>query len=57
MAGERGDIPSLKASIDAWNKVAVYVEPKVKATNFDSELGDSVPFVIQIVEPANSARE
>jgi len=54
VAGERGDIPSLKASIDAWDKVAVYVEPKLKATSYDPELGEPVPFVIKIVEPKMS---
>ena len=52
VASERRDVSSLKASIDAWDKVAVYVEPKLKATSVDPELGEPVPFVIQIVEPA-----
>ena len=52
VASERRDIASLKASIDAWDKVAVYVEPKLKATSYDPELGEPVPFVIQIVEPS-----
>ena len=51
VASERRDIASLKASIDAWDKVAVYVEPKLKATNYDQELGEPVPFIINIVEP------
>ena len=54
VASERRDIASLKASIDAWDKVAVYVEPKLKATSYDPELGEPVPFVIQIVEPVES---
>jgi hypothetical protein len=51
LANERRDIVSLKASIDAWDKVAVYVEPKLKATNYDQELGEPVPFIINIVGP------
>lgn len=51
VASERRDVASLKASIDAWDKVAVYVEPKLKAINYDQELGEPVPFVIRIVEP------
>ena len=54
VAGERGDVASLKASIDAWDKVAAYVEPKLKATSCDPELGEPVPFVINIVEPRES---
>jgi len=57
VAGELGDVPSLKASIDAWDKVAVYVEPKLKATSHDPGLGAPVPFVIHIIDPTTHSRD
>ena len=48
---EQRDVALLKASIDAWDKVAVYVEPKLKATTHEIERGEPVPLVINIIEP------
>ena len=50
IARERRDVSSLKASIDAWDKIAVYVEPKLKSVIHVSEL-EMTPIVIKIVEP------
>ena len=46
-----GDVPSIKASIDAWDKIAVYVEPKLKSVEIKSEnLGhERAPTVIEII--------
>jgi hypothetical protein len=48
LARENHDVPSYKASIDAWDKVAVYVEPKLKSVVH--QLNDPHdPLVINIV--------
>jgi hypothetical protein len=51
LARENRDVPSYRASIDAWDKVAVYVEPKLKSVGHQLEIGEPVPFIINIVEP------
>jgi hypothetical protein len=51
LARENHDVPSYRASIDAWDKVAVYVEPKLKSVGNQLEMGEPVPFIINIVEP------
>ena len=47
-AGETNDI---KASIDAWDKIAAYTEPKLKATEVDltSSDGSMSPKVIELI--------
>jgi hypothetical protein len=48
LARENRDVSSLKASIDAWDKIAVYVEPKLKSVVH--QLNDPQdPLVINIV--------
>ena len=49
LARERRDVSSLKASIDAWDKVAVYVEPKLKSVTHTTQLGEALPSVLEIV--------
>ena len=46
--GETGDI---KASIDAWDKIAAYTEPKLKATEVDLTTSDGSmsPTVIELI--------
>ena len=51
LARENHDVPSYRASIDAWDKVAVYVEPKLKSVGNQLEMGEPVPFIINIVDP------
>jgi len=51
LARENHDVPSYRASIDAWDKVAVYVEPKLKSVGNQLEMGEPVPFILNIVEP------
>jgi hypothetical protein len=52
LAKENRDVSSLKASIDAWDKVVVYVEPKLKAIHYEIGLGEQEPVVINIIKPA-----
>ena len=51
LARENRDVSSLKASIDAWDKIAVYVEPKLKSVFRETTMAEPAPFVIQIVDP------
>jgi len=41
-------VPALKASIDAWDKVAAYTEPKLKALELSGPEGGAM--VIQAIE-------
>jgi len=46
-----GDCQDIKASLDAWDKVAAYTEPKLKATEVDltSSDGTMSPTVIELI--------
>lgn len=47
------DAASIKASLEAWDRVASYVEPKLKPIDIDSQVSNSVtPIQIEIVNPA-----
>lgn len=46
-----GETNDIKASIDAWDKIAAYTEPKLKATEVDltSSDGSMSPTVIELI--------
>ena len=48
---EKGDTADIKASIDAWDKIAAYTEPKLKATEIDLTTSDGSmsPTVIELI--------
>ena len=48
---EQDDVAAIKASIDAWDKIAQYTEPKLKATEVDltSSDGTMSPTVIELI--------
>jgi len=48
---EIGDTADIKASIDAWDKIAAYTEPKLKATEVDLTTSDGSmsPTVIELI--------
>jgi len=48
---ETGDTADIKASIDAWDKIAAYTEPKLKATEVDLTTSDGSmsPTVIELI--------
>ena len=48
---EMGETNDIKASIDAWDKIAAYTEPKLKATEVDltSSDGTMSPTVIELI--------
>ena len=48
---EDGDTADIKASIDAWDKIAAYTEPKLKATEIDLTTSDGSmsPTVIELI--------
>lgn len=51
IAAESEDKGDIKASVDAWSKVAEYTEPKLKATEVDltSSDGTMSPTVIELI--------
>ena len=48
---ETGETNDIKASIDAWDKIAAYTEPKLKATEVDPTTSDGSmsPRVIELI--------
>ena len=48
---ETGGASDIKASIDAWDKVAAYTEPKLKASEIDLTTSDGSmsPTVIELI--------
>lgn len=48
---ETGETSDIKASIDAWDKIAAYTEPKLKATEVDLTTSDGSmsPTVIELI--------
>jgi hypothetical protein len=46
-----GETNDIRASIDAWDKIAAYTEPKLKATEVDltSSDGSMSPTVIELI--------
>lgn len=48
---QSGDASDIKQSIDAWDKIAQYTEPKLKATEVDlsSSDGSMSPTVIELI--------
>ncbi len=48
---ETGETADIKASIDAWDKIAAYTEPKLKATEVDLTTSDGSmsPTVIELI--------
>lgn len=46
-----GETADIKASIDAWDKIAAYTEPKLKATEVDLTTSDGSmsPTVIELI--------
>lgn len=51
IAEKTADVSTIKSSIEAWDKIAVYVEPKLKSIEINSEnLGNErAPTVIEII--------
>ena len=48
---ETGETADIKANIDAWDKIAAYTEPKLKATEVDLTTSDGSmsPTVIELI--------